>query len=97
MFEYHPQAIVEATEAYDWYQSRSKAAADSFWYSLRRARISVSEYPTIWPPHIAGTRRCPISNFPFCLIYIELEDVIIGLAVAHNKRHPDYWKERLER
>jgi plasmid stabilization system protein ParE len=44
-FEYHPEAVDEAIEAYNWYADRDERAADGFLEELRRARQTVSEQP----------------------------------------------------
>ena len=45
IFEYHPEAIEEAWEAFHWYEQRSESAAENFWQELRRARQSVQYVP----------------------------------------------------
>ena len=94
-FEYHPEAIAEAWEAFHWYEERSEAAADSFWQELRHARESVTEHPQSWSRHLHGMRCFRLKRFPYGLIYVIRNDRIIGVAVAHLKRRPSYWRARL--
>jgi plasmid stabilization system protein ParE len=94
-FEYHPEAISEAWEVFHWYDDRSERAAEDFWQELRRARQSVAMHPSSWMPHVFGTRCFKLKHFPYALVYIEREDRIIGIAVAHLKRRPGYWRKRL--
>jgi len=94
-FEYHPEAVREATEAFHWYAERSEDAADRFWQELRRARQSVTRRPTTWSPYLHGTRCFQLARFPFGLVYIERGERIIGMAVAHLERRPGYWRNRL--
>ncbi len=37
-----------------------------------------------------------MSRFPFFIIYLILEQVIVIIAVAHFKRKPGYWRDRFE-
>jgi plasmid stabilization system protein ParE len=37
-----------------------------------------------------------LTRFPYALVFLELETEIRVLAVAHAKRHPDYWLNRLQ-
>jgi len=37
-----------------------------------------------------------LRDFPYTLIYKPKEDAVYILAVAHQSRHPDYWKERIK-
>jgi plasmid stabilization system protein ParE len=55
-FEYHAQAIDEAWEAFHWYETRSEQVAERFWQTLRRARQSVVQHPSVWTPYLHGTR-----------------------------------------
>jgi toxin ParE1/3/4 len=43
-----------------------------------------------------GTRRHLGRRFPYALIYVERLTHLSVLAVAHYKRRPDYWRERLK-
>ena len=42
-----------------------------------------------------GLRRMLLHKFPFSLIYALGAEEIVIVAVAHQKRRPDYWKGRL--
>lgn len=42
-----------------------------------------------------GVRRKVLRGFSYNLHYIIEPDVIRIVAVAHQKRHPDYWTDRL--
>lgn len=94
-FEYHPEAIKEAWDAYHWYEERSDSAAENFWQGLRRARLFVTKHPQAGSPYLHGTRYQRLKRFPYGLIYIQRDDLIVGVAVAHLKRRPGYWRERL--
>jgi plasmid stabilization system protein ParE len=95
-FEYLPEAIAEATQAFNWYAERSENAADRFWDELRAARRQVTDRPATWNPYLHGTRCYQLSNFPYGLVYIERGERIIGIAVAHLNRRPGYWRQRLK-
>lgn len=34
-------------------------------------------------------------RFPFCIPYVAEEGRVIVLAVAHARREPGYWRERM--
>jgi hypothetical protein len=42
------------------------------------------------------TRRCLLRRFPYGLIYALDQDDILILAVAHTRREPGYWRDRLK-
>lgn len=94
-FEYHPDAVAETYAAYHWYAERSPQAAERFWEELQRARTQVSHRPQGWTPYFHGTRCFQFRNFPYGLVYVELSDKIVALAVCHFSRRPGYWRDRL--
>jgi hypothetical protein len=94
-FEYHPEAIAEATAAFHWYSDRSEKVADAFWNALRKARMDVTARPRTWSSYLHGTRCLKLDRFPFGLVYVERSDRIVGVAVAHLHRRPGYWRKRL--
>jgi hypothetical protein len=88
-FDYHPEATVEASEAYQWYARRSDRAAEGFWQELREARQRVTQQPEAWAKYLHGTRCYKLDRYPFGLMYIERGEKII-------KRRPGYWRKRLK-
>jgi len=96
IFEFHHEAILETLEAVDWYEERSLDAASEFKLELRRAEDSVRRHPRSWTPYLHNTRCVKLHRFPYVLVYIERGERIIGVAVAHLKRRPGYWRKRLQ-
>jgi toxin ParE1/3/4 len=42
-----------------------------------------------------GLRRALLSRFPYGVVFVELEDHIRVVAIAHAKRKPGYWLHRV--
>jgi hypothetical protein len=63
---------------------------------LRRAHQTVSDQSEAWSAYLHGTRIFQLKRYPFGLVYIERGEKIIGIAVAHLKRRPGYWRKRLD-
>lgn len=40
-------------------------------------------------------RRALMVRYPYALVFFELKDEIRIIAVAHDKRRPNYWLYRL--
>jgi plasmid stabilization system protein ParE len=95
VFEYHPEAVKEAWEAFHWYDERSEQAAKDFWQEIRRARLAITDQPQSGSPYFHGTRCRRLTRFSYGLVYVERTELLIGIAVAHLKRRPGYWRERL--
>jgi len=52
--------------------------------------------PSTWLTFQDGFRRYLLARFPFSIIYKEHEDEVYIVAVMHNSRNPEYWKERVK-
>ena len=52
--------------------------------------------PLAWPESAEGTRKCLLTRFPYLVIYAPLPDELLVLAVGHQHRRPEYWRERLK-
>jgi plasmid stabilization system protein ParE len=94
--ELHPEAVEEAEAGLRWYAERSPLAADRFLAALDRAINRVCEAPERWPENTAGTRRYVMLTFPYAIVYKATEDRVVIYAIAHTKRRPGYWRDRLE-
>ena len=91
---WHPDAILDAESARDWYAARSPFAARGFLLALNDAVESVLEAPARWPVKQHGCREYVFPNrYPFTLVYRLAPDVEI-VAVAHQRRRPQYWRAR---
>ena len=92
----HDEAIAEARAARLWYVEREPDVARAFMAALDRAVELIVKMPNTWPVFEAGTRRYLLKNFPYYLIYREINNDIEVLAVMHERRRPGYWRHRLE-
>ena len=96
-----PEAVVELTEAASWYENRQPGLAIRFLQEIDQARHAIQSRPLSFP-RLANTsvdlaiRRALLPRFPYALVFLELQTEIRVLAVAHAKRHPDYWLNRLQ-
>lgn len=96
-----PDAQLEATEAAIWYELRRTGLGVEFTDELSRMRRRICDWPELWPrlecypgPH--EIRRCHFDpKFPYRIIFWRRSDEIVVIAVAHMRRRPFYWLERL--
>jgi plasmid stabilization system protein ParE len=91
----HPAALAEAQAAVDWYAARSKRAAEAFLNELDHAMQQLSEHPEQFPRFDFGTRRAVLRTFPFLVIFRETATSVEVIAVAHGRRRPGYWRDRI--
>jgi toxin ParE1/3/4 len=91
---FHPDAVQETIAACDWYRERSRAASSAFLHEVEIAVRWIGTSPQRWPVGPSGTRHFPLRKFPYSVIYVEGEEIIHILAIAHGRRRPGYWKDR---
>jgi toxin ParE1/3/4 len=94
-YRFHPEAWAELEAADDWYFARSIDASIEFLSSLDQALEEISDAPLRWPAYLYGTHRYLLARFPFSVVYLDDNDWLLLIAIAHSKRKPGYWKRRL--
>lgn len=96
-----PEAVVELSQAASWYESRRPGLAIRFLHEIDQARHAIQSRPLSFA-RLADTvsdleiRRALLPRFPYAVVFLELPTEIRILAVAHAKRRPDYWLNRLQ-
>jgi plasmid stabilization system protein ParE len=91
----HPEARFEAEAAVEWYGHRSPYAAARFVVALRSALERIQRSPNQFPKLAFTTRRKVLGRFPYLVVFRETTTEIEIVAVAHGRRRPGYWRERL--
>jgi toxin ParE1/3/4 len=95
-FEFLAPAAVEYRGAFDWYNERSVQAADGF-----RDAVSAAIQRAMDRPTSAGfllgrrVRKIMLKPYDHGLLYFVHDDHLYVVAIAHNRRRPNYWAKRL--
>ena len=93
----HPEARLELAQAIEYYRAVSPRLSREFYEEFREVINDMIEFPeSSRQVSDIGVRRKRMMKFPYNLLYIIDPDAIYVVAVAHERRHPDYWKHRLE-
>jgi len=91
----HPAAKIEIKGALEWYWKRSEFAALSFDSELKETFRASRRNPLACSPYLRGTKRAMVHRYPYSVVFRELPRKIQIIAVAHAKRRPNYWLNRL--
>lgn len=91
----HPEARAELREARRWYYERSPLSATAFAHEIDDAVSRIREAPERYPLAEHGTRKFVLQRFPLNVFYRFGENEIVIVAVAHQKRRPGYWSNRV--
>jgi plasmid stabilization system protein ParE len=92
---FHPEAEQEYVTALAWYRERSLIAAINFESAFDRAVAGILEAPQRWAIYIAAFRKYTLGQYPFSVIYQDLRSEVVIFAVAHGRRRPGYWRDRV--
>ncbi|HEX7137721.1 MAG TPA: type II toxin-antitoxin system RelE/ParE family toxin [Vicinamibacterales bacterium] len=84
----------ERLEATRFYQDRSPSAATRFNDELRQTLERLTTYPQSGAVVDGELRHARLHGFPFSVVYAIGEDSIDVIAVAHDSRDPNYWRDR---
>lgn len=99
-FDFHPEARAEFLADVDWYDEREMGVGERFEAAVRAAVGAAVDSPESWAVW-AGWEREPVvrskgvSGFPYRVVYFVRDDLLTIVAVAHVKRRPGYWRERV--
>lgn len=95
-----PEAIDELVEAAAWYRARRPGLESEFLAEVDRVLPLIGGSPAAFPrlldvPDDLVIRRALLPRFPYALIFMDLVEHVRVLAVAHAKRRPGYWLDRV--
>jgi len=95
--EFHPEAQQEFLEALSHYEAEVAGLGERFDAEVRRGVTLLREYPEIGARLGHELRKLVLDRFPYYLIYALSGETVYVVAVAHEKRKPGFWLERIER
>nr|VFK18904.1 MAG: ParE toxin of type II toxin-antitoxin system, parDE [Candidatus Kentron sp. LPFa]VFK33462.1 MAG: ParE toxin of type II toxin-antitoxin system, parDE [Candidatus Kentron sp. LPFa] len=95
-YTFHPAAESEHLETVAYYESQRKGLGADYLTEFEDVMMDVCGTPHRYPvARKPGIRRGRMRKFPFTILFREISGAIQILAVAHHRRHPEYWIERL--
>jgi plasmid stabilization system protein ParE len=90
-----PAAQTEIEEAEEYYERERPGLGTKFATAVRTSVREAAAHPTFNSPLAPNIRFCRVKKFPYLVIYTIEEQGILVIAVAHQRREPGYWKDRL--
>ena len=97
---FEEEADAEYREAGRWYEGRRTGLGLEFFDAIDAAidriwRFPASGEPVPRVPRDLPVRRSAVTRFPYHVVYLDTPDAIRILAIAHDRRRPGYWKDRV--
>ena len=95
-YSIHPDAAAEHTRQVAYYEDAQKGLGRRYHNEFRAALSAACASPLRYKIiQASGLRRVPLKVFHFDLIYRDVSGEVQVLAVAHHRRQPGYWLNRL--
>lgn len=85
----------EIDEAVVWFNEQVDGKGMEFLVELTRVVRLVKAYPFASTEIETGVRKRLFARFPYSLIYGVEDRTIVVVAVAHSRRGPRYWLDRI--
>ncbi|PKM22133.1 MAG: plasmid stabilization protein [Gammaproteobacteria bacterium HGW-Gammaproteobacteria-14] len=93
---FHPAAEAEFLESVGYYESRVPGLGAALIKEFEALAGLIDHSPKGWQVELEpDIRRAPLQRFPLSIVYREHQASVQILAVAHNRRRPQYWLGRL--
>ena len=93
---FHPNAEREHLESVAFYETKQAGLGSSYLSDFEGVMAVVCAHPRRYrieeQPDI---RRVRLKRFPYNILFRESGNIVQVLAVAHKRRHPNYWQNRL--
>ncbi|HHD79067.1 MAG TPA: type II toxin-antitoxin system RelE/ParE family toxin [Epsilonproteobacteria bacterium] len=93
---FHPNVENDINGSFSWYEKELKGLGLQFISELEQGFDAISYAPSTWVTFEHGFRRYILTRFPFSVVYKEEESAVYVVAVMHNSRNPEYWKDRIQ-
>jgi plasmid stabilization system protein ParE len=96
-FRLHPAALDELEEQASWYEAQREGLGYELLAEAHGTMQRIADQPGLgaaWPL-VPNVRRLALASFPFFLVYVVENGVLIVLAIAHTSRRPGYWRSRI--
>ena len=95
-----PEAVDELNEAATWYEERSEGLGTELLDEVEKVLQRIGALPESFPrlldvPEDLEIRRALLPRFPYALVFTPTGVEIQVIAVAHLKRRPGYWLNRV--
>jgi hypothetical protein len=94
-YEFLEPAQFELEEEVKYFNEQQVGLGYEFAKEVADTISRILKYPEAWSKLSKRTRRCRTRRFPYGVIYQIRADKILVVAVAHLRREPFYWRDRI--
>ncbi len=95
-YDFLEPAQLELEEEVRYFNEREEGLGYEFAKEVANTISRISRYPEAWTKLSKRTRRCRTRRFPYGVIYQIRGNKILIVALAHLRREPWYWRDRVK-
>ena len=92
-----PTAKHDLREGVEWYRAIDPELANRFLDEVYKTLALLERLPNLGGPVYGvedlDVRQLPVSNFPYQVIFRREEHRTMVVALAHERKKPEYWDE----
>jgi plasmid stabilization system protein ParE len=89
-----PLAEADVREAAFWYEDKREGLGAEFALEVDEVYERIGQNPLQFPEIEEGTRRALLRRFPYSVYFVIGAGKPIIIAVFHQHRKPEAWRER---
>ncbi len=95
-FRFLPQAEAELLKGISYYSAIRSELGTRFEQAVSEAVRNAVAHPERGAPRSKSTRRWLVKGFPFGIVFRAGEAGVLIVAVAHQRKKPEYWADRIK-
>jgi toxin ParE1/3/4 len=95
IFRFLPPAQAELISGIEYYAAINPALGLRFEQAVAEAVRGAVAHPDRGAPRSKNTRRWLVKSFPFGVIYRKGAAEVLIVAIAHQRKQPEYWARRV--
>lgn len=93
-------ALLELIEASEWYEDARAGLGSEFLAAVQQAFEQIATAPRAHPlleywNSTWEVRRLSLRRFPYLVVYWIHNEIVTVVAIAHARRRPLYWIDRI--
>jgi toxin ParE1/3/4 len=95
LFQIHRLARAEWEKAITYYERQEAGLGRELQAEVEDTFVRIQRNPGLGSPHKdTEYRTMLVHRFEYAVIYLETDDAISVMAIAHQRRRPGYWSRR---
>ncbi|MBL7137930.1 MAG: type II toxin-antitoxin system RelE/ParE family toxin [Bacteroidales bacterium] len=91
---YTSGAEADIKESYIWYEAQQSGLGDKFLHEIDTHAIRILKNPDHFPEVLQNIHKANFIKFPFSIFFVISKRDIYVIAIFHNSRNPQIWKNR---